>query len=93
MMLSAAALLFLIMVIAVAFAGHCYHCKHNFPFHSVSKETAARWLKRFSEINACPDADNKRVRTNWLNSPGRLAIGRTGTKVPCRGGGQAGTGH
>jgi hypothetical protein len=51
---SAAALLFLTVVIAMTFAGRCYRCNQNLLFRSMSKETASSWLTRFIEMKACP---------------------------------------
>jgi hypothetical protein len=51
---SAAALLFLILVIAMTFAGLCYRCKQNLLFRSMGKESAGSWLTRFMEMKACP---------------------------------------
>jgi hypothetical protein len=51
---SAAALLFLSVVIAMTFGGRCYRCKQNLLFHSMSKENAGSWLTRFMEMKACP---------------------------------------
>ena len=51
---SAAAMIFLIVLIAMTSAARCFRCKQNLLFRSMSKEKAGSWLTRFMEIKACP---------------------------------------
>ena len=51
---SAAALIFVIVLIAMICAARCFRCKENLLIRSMSKENAGSWLTRFMEMKACP---------------------------------------